>query len=96
MKPDESVSGGDPGTRRLEERIRDLERALGRKVLELDILRSAVRGLAGNVELAADLVVRRRFPARTVADLLGVSRAELAARLKAAPRKPGIAAGERL
>ncbi len=64
--------------RRLEERIRDLERLLGRKTLEIEILREGA-GEVGvkKTELAALVAAEGRFPMKAVAETLGVARSNL-------------------
>ena len=62
----------------LEERVRELERLLGRKTLEVEITQGGSRQGAGKkTELAARVAAEGRFPMKTVADVLGVARSHL-------------------
>lgn len=55
-----------------EERVRELERLLGRKALEVEILKEALElACAQQTELAVKLCVPGRFPVEVVADTLG-------------------------
>lgn len=62
-------------------RRRELERILGRKTLENEILREAFSKAQSKTDVAADLVAEGRFAIKTVTDVLGVSRSNLADRL---------------
>ncbi|WP_374299840.1 IS3 family transposase, partial [Paracoccus sp. (in: a-proteobacteria)] len=76
--------------REMEDRIRELERALGRKTLEADILREALDKSRGKkTDLARAVALEGRFPVKAVAETLGVSRSNLIDRLqgKAKPRR---------
>ncbi|WP_244426287.1 IS3 family transposase, partial [Rhizobium mesoamericanum] len=87
---DEPVVGNSE-VKKLEDRVRELERILGRKTLENEILREApVQSPVKKTDIAADLVAEGRFPMKAVADTLGVSRSNLIERLKgkSKPRGP--------
>ena len=67
---DEPVVGSSE-MRRLEDRIRDLERLLGRKTMEIEILREALaKSESKKTELAALVATEGRFPMKTVAETL--------------------------
>src|SRR3954463_14910238 len=58
--------------RRLEERVRDLERLLGRKTMENEILKEALElARAKKTDLAVQLCAVGRFPMKRVTDTLG-------------------------
>ena len=87
---DEPVVGNSE-VRRLEERTRELERLLGRKTLEVGILKGGSRqGTGKKAELAARGATEGRFPMKTIADVLGVARSHLHERVHrpAAPHGP--------
>jgi len=87
---DEPVVGNSE-VRRLEERIRELERLLGRKTLEVEIRKGGSRQDTGKkAELAARGAAEGRFPMKTIADVLGVARSHLHERVHrpAAPHGP--------
>ncbi|WP_093041612.1 IS3 family transposase, partial [Rhizobium tibeticum] len=93
---DEPVIGNSE-VKKLEDRVRELERILGRKTLENEILREALsKAQFKKTDIAADLVTEGRFPMKTVADVLGVSRSHLAERLKgkSKPRGPYLKADD--
>ena len=73
----------------LQRQIRQLQRVLGKKTLENEILREAVKLAHKKTDLAVAVVVGRAFAVKRVADVLGVSRSQLTERLegrrKAAP-----------
>ena len=61
--------------RRLEERVRDLERLLGRKTMENEILKEALElGTGKKSDLAVEFCAAGRFPMKTVTDTLGLAR----------------------
>src|SRR5215475_8640664 len=69
---------GNSEVRRLEERIRELERLLGRKTMEVEILKEALaKAQAKKTELAARVAAEGRFPMKTIANVLGVARSHL-------------------
>ena len=63
-----------PEARRLEERMRELERLLGRKTMEHEILREALARARAKTDLAASVAATGRFPMSRVAEMLQVSR----------------------
>jgi transposase len=78
--------------RELEGRIRDLERLLGRKTMEVEILREAVTAARGKARLAvaAATVVDPlcgSTPVKVVAETLGVARSSLVEQVRG-PAKP--------
>jgi transposase-like protein len=84
VQADDAVTGNTE-LRRLEERMRELERQLGRKTLE-----GGAGPVAGKkTDVARDVAAQGRFPVKAVAEALGVSRSNLAERLAggAKPRR---------
>ncbi|MER2265081.1 IS3 family transposase [Methylobacterium oxalidis] len=78
--------------RALERRVRDLERLLGRKTMEVEILKEALDlARTKKTELAARLLGRADgwFAVKAVADTLGVARSHLAERLSHSSRPRG-------
>ncbi|WP_246206053.1 IS3 family transposase [Propylenella binzhouense] len=76
--------------RRLEERVRALERQLGRKTLEVEILKEALDLARGKkTDLAVQLAAGGRFPVKAVTETLGVARSNVVERVKAARPKRG-------
>ena len=74
---DEPVVGSSE-VRRLEERVRELERMLGRKTMEVEILREALaKSESKKTELAALVAAEGRFPMKAVAETLEVARSHL-------------------
>jgi transposase len=68
--------------RQMEERIRELERQLGRKPLEVEILKEALgRSYSKKSDLACAVAAEGLHPMTIVATVLGVSRSNLHARL---------------
>ncbi|QBX35138.1 IS3 family transposase [Paracoccus liaowanqingii] len=68
--------------RQMEDRIRELERQLGRKTLEAEILREALdKSPLKKTDLARAVAVEGRFPVKAVAETLGVARSNLIDRL---------------
>ena len=95
VQADDAVTG-NAELRRLEERMRELERQLGRKTLEVEILKGEVGpwrqwrrvsppnagALTGKkTDVARDVAAQGRFPVKAVAEALGVSRSNLVERL---------------
>ena len=77
MGSDEPVVGSSE-VRRLEERVRELERMLGRKTMEVEIFREALaKSESKKTELAALVAAEGRFPMKAVADALEVARSHL-------------------
>ena len=86
VSADDDVTG-NATVRRMEERIRELERQLGRKTLEAEIL----QGGAGQVtvkktDVAREVAAEGRFPVKAVAETLG--------RLALEPDRPAERQGE--
>ena len=76
--------------RQMEERIRELARQLGRKTLEVEVLKEALdKTRSKKTEVALAVAAEGRFPVKVVAETLGVSRSNLHARLNgsAKPRR---------
>ncbi len=77
MGSDEPVVGSSE-VRRLEERVRNLERLLGRKTMEVEILKEALaRSESKKAELAAFVAAEGRFAMKAVAETIGVARSHL-------------------
>ncbi|TVS18526.1 MAG: IS3 family transposase, partial [Planctomycetaceae bacterium] len=69
--------------RQLEDRVRELERQLGRKTLEAEILREALdKSRFKKTDLARAVAAEGRHPVKVVAETLGVARSNLIDRLK--------------
>ena len=69
--------------RQMEDRIRELERHLGRKTLEVEILaRGPGQVTLKKTDLARAVAAEGRFPVKAVAETLGVARSNLIDRLK--------------
>ncbi|MCC5974718.1 MAG: IS3 family transposase [Rubellimicrobium sp.] len=69
--------------RQMEDRIRELERQLGRKTLEAEILREALdKSQFKKTDLARAVAAEGRFPVKAVAETLGIARSNLIDRLK--------------
>ncbi|WP_089886600.1 IS3 family transposase [Citreimonas salinaria] len=76
--------------RQMEDRVRELERQLGRKTLEVEILKEALdKARFKKTDVACAVAAEGRFPVKVVAETLGVSRSNLHARLtgSAKPRR---------
>ncbi|WP_209428492.1 IS3 family transposase [Pararhodobacter sp. SW119] len=90
-----AVAGDDDVTsnrtvRQLEDRVRELERQLGRKTLEVEILKEALdKARFKKTDLACAVAASGRFPMSAVAETLGVSRSNLHDRVsgKTKPRR---------
>lgn len=83
--------------RRLEERVRDLERMLGRKTLEVEILKEALDlARVKKTDLAVAIASTGGFPVKRIAETLGVARSNLVERVdgKRPKRGPQIRAGD--
>ncbi|MGH2803321.1 MAG: IS3 family transposase [Thermoleophilaceae bacterium] len=97
VRVDDEVVGA-ARMRQLEERIRELERLLGRKTMEVEILKEALAAARGKKTAVALAVVRSgRFPMKAVADTLQVARSNLAAQAQRGggrPRPPYRKAGD--
>ncbi len=74
-----AVSGDDDVTsnrtvRQMEDRIRELERHLGRKTLEVEILKEALdKSRSKKTDVARAIAATGRFPMSVLAETLGVS-----------------------
>jgi hypothetical protein len=80
-----------------EERIRQLERLLGRNPLEVEILKEAVAAARAITAVALAVVRSGRFPAKAVADTLGMARSNLVEQAKrggSGPRPQDRKAGD--
>ena len=88
IRVDEEVVGSSE-IKALERRIRELERVLGRKTLEDENLREAVKVAHEKTDLALAVIARRRFAVKTVADTIGVSRSQLQPRPREGSRPRG-------
>lgn len=71
----------------LKNRIRDLERALGRKALEGEILKEAIEVGREKTDIACAVAAGGRFPMKAVAETFGVSRSQLACRVSGSARR---------
>ena len=82
--------------RRLEERVRDLERLLGKKTMEVEILKEALELARSKNDRAVQLCARRRFPMKAVTDTLCVARSNIIERVKdgRARRGPQVRKGD--
>src|SRR4051794_26462085 len=78
VQADEDVVGTSR-VRELEKRVRDLERLLGRKTMENEILKEAIEVARLKTDPAAGVLERSggRFAMKTIADTLGVARSNL-------------------
>jgi putative transposase len=75
---------------RLEERVRELERLLGRKTMEVELLKEALDLVrAKKTDVAVTLAAARRYPVKTIAETLGVARSNLIERSDDAKPKRG-------
>ena len=75
--------------RRLEDRVRDLERLLGRKTMENEILKEALASGGKKTDVASAVAAEGRFPMSRVAEVLEVSRSQLHARVSGVSRPRG-------
>ena len=65
--------------RALQNQVRELHRLLGKKTLEAEILKEALEHATGSKKTAAAAVAAEgRFPMKTVAEVIGVSRGAVA------------------
>lgn len=87
---------GNSELKKLEDRVRELERILGCKTMENEIDAKLFPKLTQEADIATDLVAEERFPMKTVADVLGVSRSNLVKCLKgkSKPRGPYLRADD--
>lgn len=84
-----SVERGNKTVREMENRIRELERQLGRNTMEVEILKEALEKSRSKKALACAVVETGRFPKMAIATTMGVSRSNLHDRLSgsAKPRR---------
>jgi len=99
VQADEDVVGTSR-VRELERRVRELERLLGRKTMEVEILKEALDvARVKKTELAAAVMERSkgRFAMKAVADTLALARSNLIERGSGAakPRRPYRKAGDK-
>lgn len=90
MASDELVIGNSE-VKKLEDRVRELERRLCRKMMEVEILCKAFsKAESKKTNIAADLVAEGRFSMTPIAGTLGVSCSNVIERLKgkSKPRRP--------
>ena len=74
--------------KQLKSQIRELERLLGKKTMETDILRDAIRIAREKKTSVADALAQEgRFPVKRITDTLGVSRSNVYAKRESAPRR---------
>jgi len=74
VSEDDDVTG-NRAVRQMEDRIRELERQLGRKTLEAEILREALGQVTvKKTDVARAVAAEGRFPVKVVAETLGVVR----------------------
>ena len=89
-----SLAGLDAGenvvpqseARQLQAQVRELERLLGRKTLENEVLRDAVRLAREKQTALAVALVQEGHAVKTVSDVLDVSRSNLTERLMEEPK----------
>jgi transposase InsO family protein len=77
---DEVVSAAE--VRELKRQVRELQRVLGKKTMENEILREAVKVAHEKTDIAVAVAATGRFAVKTVADTLGVARSNLVERAK--------------
>ena len=75
--------------RKLEDRVRDLERLLGRKTKEVEILKEALAKSGAKTDVAAAVAAEGRFPIKAAAETIGVSRSQLHARASGTSKPRG-------
>jgi putative transposase len=69
--------------------VRELERLLGRKAMEVELLKEALERAGKETDVAVALVAVRRYPLKTIAETLGVVRSNLIERRHDATPKCG-------
>jgi hypothetical protein len=84
-KGEEVVPASD--YRALQNQVRDRHRQLRKKTLEAELLKDALEHATGSKTAAAAAVAEGWFPTKTVAEVIGVSRSNLAERLQERPQK---------
>ena len=88
VKADEDVVAVSRA-RELEQRVRELERLLGRKTLEVEVLKEALAAARGKKPVwQLPSPPRGRFPVKVVADTLGVARSNLVEQLSGDSQTP--------
>ena len=95
VRADEDVVAASE-VRRLEERVRELERLLGRKTMEVEILKEALDLARIKKPTLLSRSQLRRIPVKRVAETLGVARSNLIERAagKRPKRGPQTRAGD--
>jgi hypothetical protein len=73
----------------LQSQVRELQRLLGKKTLEAEILKEALEHATGSKKTAAAAAVAAegRFAMKTVAEVIGVSRSNLIERMRERAKK---------
>lgn len=74
--------------------MRELERQLGHKALEVELLKAGLERTRAKKDLVVALCVERRFPVKAVADTLVVARSNVADRAKGVRAKRGPQTGQ--
>jgi transposase len=77
--------------RALQHQVRELQRLLGKKTLENEVLRDALELMQPKTAVAVPLARSGRHTVKTVADTLGVARSNLAVQTSVARLRPGRA-----
>lgn len=80
---------GNSEVKKLGDRVRELKCMLGRKTMEVELLRDALSKAGPKTDIAGDLVAEGRWSMKTVADVLNVSRSNRAVRLKGRSKSRG-------
>jgi hypothetical protein len=70
----------------LQSQVRELQRLLGKKTLEAEILKEALEHATGQKNTAA-VAAEGRFATKTVAEVIGASRSNLIERMRERPKK---------
>ncbi|WP_243438462.1 IS3 family transposase [Fundidesulfovibrio soli] len=82
---DQVVSASE--ARALKKRVRELERLLGKKTMEVEILKEGIKIARGKkTDIAHAVAVRGGFPVKRVAEAFDVARSQLSERLATGPR----------
>ena len=76
----------------LQKQVRELQRILGKKTVENEILQEAVKVAHEKMDTALAVIAGRGYAVKRVAEVLGVSRSQLSERLKgtAKPRSKAL------
>jgi transposase len=88
VRVDEDVVAASE-VRRLEERVRELERLLGRKTMEFEILKEALDLARVKKTLAVAVAASGGYPVKRIAETLGVARSNLIEQAAGKRRKRG-------